>query len=525
MPYRKIVVTDDQGRFLVPDLPDASYELWVRGYGLKDSARVKAARGERVRLQVANAPSPQEAASIYPASYWTSLIHPPSKDQLPKEYSSQEHWLAALRGGCNQCHQLGMTATRRYPNPGDWDAIVQRNTGMNGAADRLGRQLLETTLADWATRIKAGRSAARAAASAGIERNFVVSQWDWGAPESFIHDVTSTDKRNPTLYPNGRVYGADRTGGGRLWVLDPVKNTVEGIQVQPRNPKGYTTKGDYYHGPETPEEWMASPHNPMLDEHGRVWLTEPIRPVGAANNPKWSASTIATDTNDPAEHRRGLQDAAFTQPSACSSASSTRRRASSSASTRPTTPHHLQFDWQGRIWTDGDVLGMLDTTKLDPNNPEGTEAAAQKAWMRIDMNTRTSHSDYRVRNGRQPGRRHRVAIGSACRWTAEQAVQARPEDAEVHGLSAAASGTTLARHRLQHGRERLVLGRERSPRTPGSAKPANSRTGICRARSSPARAGKPAAPSTRIFCGSINSTRSGLARTRSSSPGPRRIRC
>ena len=47
VPFRKIVVTDDQGRFLVPDLPDGAYELWVRGYGLKDSERVKAARGER----------------------------------------------------------------------------------------------------------------------------------------------------------------------------------------------------------------------------------------------------------------------------------------------------------------------------------------------------------------------------------------------------------------------------------------------------------------------------------------------
>src|SRR5262249_4613550 len=42
-PFRKIVVTDDQGRYLVPDLPEGSYELWVRGYGLKDSERVKGA--------------------------------------------------------------------------------------------------------------------------------------------------------------------------------------------------------------------------------------------------------------------------------------------------------------------------------------------------------------------------------------------------------------------------------------------------------------------------------------------------
>src|SRR5436190_24278675 len=62
-PFRKIVVTDDHGRYLVPDLPDGSCELWVRGYGLKDSERVKGARGEHVKLQVATAATPQEAAT------------------------------------------------------------------------------------------------------------------------------------------------------------------------------------------------------------------------------------------------------------------------------------------------------------------------------------------------------------------------------------------------------------------------------------------------------------------------------
>src|SRR3974390_2079619 len=70
VPFRKIVVTDEQGRFLVPDLPEGAYELWVRGYGLKDSERVKAARGQTVKIEAANAATPQEAAKIYPASYW-----------------------------------------------------------------------------------------------------------------------------------------------------------------------------------------------------------------------------------------------------------------------------------------------------------------------------------------------------------------------------------------------------------------------------------------------------------------------
>src|SRR6266540_1684921 len=80
----------------------------------------------------------------------------------------------------------------------------------------------------------------------GIERNVVVSQWDWGFPESFVHDLISTDKRNPTLYPYAKVYGVDRTGGGRLLVLDPVKNTTTSLQVEPRDKShGYSLTKDY----------------------------------------------------------------------------------------------------------------------------------------------------------------------------------------------------------------------------------------------------------------------------------------
>ena len=81
--FRKIVVTDDRGRYVVPDLPQASYRVWVRGYGLVDSAPVTASPGELVAHSVQAAPSERAAAEIYPASYWYSLIAVPDKDQFP----------------------------------------------------------------------------------------------------------------------------------------------------------------------------------------------------------------------------------------------------------------------------------------------------------------------------------------------------------------------------------------------------------------------------------------------------------
>src|SRR6266403_6134928 len=68
--FAKIVVTDGQGRYLMPDLPKASYGVWVRGYGLVDSPKVQATPGKHVNLTAVVAPNPRAAAQYYPAAYW-----------------------------------------------------------------------------------------------------------------------------------------------------------------------------------------------------------------------------------------------------------------------------------------------------------------------------------------------------------------------------------------------------------------------------------------------------------------------
>src|SRR5436190_14592994 len=77
--FIRIVVTDDRGRYVLPDLPKASYDLWVRGYGLVDSPKVKSEPGKRVNLTAVVAPNPQAAAQYYPANYWYALLEPPAK--------------------------------------------------------------------------------------------------------------------------------------------------------------------------------------------------------------------------------------------------------------------------------------------------------------------------------------------------------------------------------------------------------------------------------------------------------------
>src|SRR5262245_37272206 len=49
--FVRIVVTDDRGRYVVPDLPKADYAVWVRGYGLVDSPKVNASPGKALDLK------------------------------------------------------------------------------------------------------------------------------------------------------------------------------------------------------------------------------------------------------------------------------------------------------------------------------------------------------------------------------------------------------------------------------------------------------------------------------------------
>src|SRR3989441_2609321 len=115
--YAKIVVTDDKGRYMIPGLPKAKYSLWVRGYGLVDSAKVPAMPGKIVYLTAVAAPSPKEAAQYYPAQYWFSLLRVPESSEFPLgPVASQGQWLNTIKtGACQSCHALGTPGMRTVP--------------------------------------------------------------------------------------------------------------------------------------------------------------------------------------------------------------------------------------------------------------------------------------------------------------------------------------------------------------------------------------------------------------------------
>jgi hypothetical protein len=119
--FARIVVTDDQGRYLVPDLPAATYSVWVRGYGLVDSAKLTAKPGQLVNHTAVPAPNEAAAARYYPAIYWYSMMKiPPAsefggKSDIPDKLT-QTDWLKQMKNiGCIGCHQIGQEGTRTIP--------------------------------------------------------------------------------------------------------------------------------------------------------------------------------------------------------------------------------------------------------------------------------------------------------------------------------------------------------------------------------------------------------------------------
>ena len=81
--FAKMVVTDDQGRYVLPELPKANYSIWVRGYGLVDSPKVQSAPGKILNLTAVPAPNAAAAAEYYPAIYWYSMLKVPEKSEFP----------------------------------------------------------------------------------------------------------------------------------------------------------------------------------------------------------------------------------------------------------------------------------------------------------------------------------------------------------------------------------------------------------------------------------------------------------
>ena len=294
--FAKIVVTDDQGRYVIPDLPKANYTVWVRGYGLVDSPKIQTPPGKIVNLTAVAAPDATAAAEYYPPVHWFSLMRVPAKNVFPlPKIKSQGEWLNILKtGACQSCHPLGtpgMRTIRRelgefQTSVEAWAKRLQTGSSMNLMArdiNRLDTQIALELFADWTDRIAAGELPfAKPDRPRGIERNVVITEWDWGRPTSYLHDAVSTDRRNPTVNANGKIYGSPEDSTDFVPILDPETHTASEVKHTVRDPNTPNVKTNPigpspFWGPEPIWDSQTITHNPMFDEKGRVWFTSRIR--------------------------------------------------------------------------------------------------------------------------------------------------------------------------------------------------------------------------------------------------------
>ncbi|MGA2777886.1 MAG: carboxypeptidase regulatory-like domain-containing protein [Steroidobacteraceae bacterium] len=391
--YAKIVVTDDAGRYLIPDLPRAKYRVWVRGYGLADSAKVDAVLGTRVDLKAITAANAAAAARIYPAAYWYALMKIPDESQLAAVPGGRNAYLMWVKNmGCVGCHQLGDLATRTLPaSLGKFTSSQEawRRRVLSGQAGSQMVSILQGALdgipipylADWTDRIGAGEvPPAPPTRPGGVERNIVATVHDWSDAKAYLHDLTSTDRRNPTVNGHGLVYGTPELSTDEFPVLDPIHNSARTFKASVRDADTPTSHDDPvlspspYWGDERIWDSRAIAHNPMLGRDGRVWYTARIR---AADNPQFckkgsshpSAKEFPLDASSRQLAVYDPKSAKYTFIDTCYST------------------HHLQFseDENDTLWTSGgrEAIGWLDTKKFDLTG----DAAAAQGWAPFVLDT------------------------------------------------------------------------------------------------------------------------------------------
>jgi hypothetical protein len=312
--YIKSVVTDDQGRYVIPDLPNANYTVWVRGYGLVDSPRMRAKPGQHVNHMAVPAPNEAAAAHYYPAIYWFTMMKlPPDKDfggstDIPKNVTL-DTWRQRMNNvDCVGCHQLGQESTRTVPAQlGEFksheEAWIRRiASGQSGEmmTNRIAGQLGGVPykyFGDWTERVAKGElPKQKPPRPSGIERNIVVTAWEWSTPDKYLHDLISSDRRNPTVNAYGKLYGAPEYSTDNMPILDPKTHTVSYFKMPVADPSmpvslgpGHAgaikpTQPSPYWGDEILWDTKANQHNAMFDKQGRVWLAATVRGM---NNPDW----------------------------------------------------------------------------------------------------------------------------------------------------------------------------------------------------------------------------------------------
>jgi len=404
--YAKVVVTDDQGRYLIPELPDATYKVWARGYGLADTAQVDTRPGKMVDLKASPAASAAAAAQLYPGMYWYAMLDIPKPEEfpgtgdkgnkMPETMKSQAQWMDTVKNACQSCHALGSRGIREVPkifseghsSQDAWAMRTQAGQAMEYMATVLGSMGPDKAyamFANWTDRIAEGELPSdKPERPKGVERNVVYTMWDWSSPTHYQHDAISTDKRNPAVNANGLIYGSPEESTDLIPTLDPVKNIASTIKEPYLDPKTPSSEDaprgtSAYWGDEAIWDGHTSIHNVMMDEQGKVWFTARLRPPQNPDYCKQGSNHPSAQVDPQALSVRQLSrfDPATGQWDLINTCFST---------------HHLYFghDANDTLWMSaggpglgGGVVGWLNTKQFR----ETHDGVASQGWTPLVIDT------------------------------------------------------------------------------------------------------------------------------------------
>jgi hypothetical protein len=430
--FARIVVTDDSGRYLVPDLPTANYSVWVRGYGLVDSAKLTAKPGQLVNHIAVPAPNEAAAAHYYPAIYWYAMMKiPPTsefggKSDIPEKLT-QNDWLKQMKNiGCIGCHQIGQESTRTIPSAfGKFDsgeAAWMRRVQSGQSGEQMTNQLAGNFggvpfkyLGDWTDRIAKGElPKAKPPRPQGVERNIVITSWEWSTPDKYLHDLISSDRRNPMVNAYGPLYGSPEYSTDNMPILDPKTNRVSFFKMPVADPEMPESLGpghaasvkplepSAYWGEQKLWDTRANNHNSMFDKNGRLWLSATVRGLDnpafckqGSDHPSAKAFPLEKSARqvamlDPKTMKYSFIDTCF-------------------------ATHHLQFGYDANdtLWLSGTgpVAGWVNTRMFD----ETGDAAKSQGWSPfvLDTNGNGKRDDYVEPNAPlDPAKDKRIVAGS-----------------------------------------------------------------------------------------------------------------
>src|SRR5207247_7745823 len=182
--------------------------------------------GQQLHRPAVAAPNERAVAQSYPAIYWYGMMKtPPEKDfggssDIPKNIT-RETWRQRMGNvDCIGCHQLGQEATRTIPaqfgefktGAEAWKRRVASGQTGEFMVNRLAGQLGGVPFkyfGDWTDRVAKGEvPKSKPTRPSGVERNLVVTTWDWSTPDKYLHDLISSDRRHPTVNAYGPLFGS-----------------------------------------------------------------------------------------------------------------------------------------------------------------------------------------------------------------------------------------------------------------------------------------------------------------------------